>query len=121
MSVGRVWETAFGCARRLTCINDQAVFADDNRRNRSQPKEKVVNAPSPDAAVPTASSPAAAEREPGRTAAVPDTGGRSPARIAKDIGLFFAAPYVTLASLAAFPFLGMKLLAQLRRERKRGA
>lgn len=43
---------------------------------------------------------------------------RTPARVLKDIGLFFASPFVTLAYLALFPFIGMKLLIQAWRDRK---
>jgi len=70
--------------------------------------EDVVSGSSPDA-VPPAPHPSSGGEAGGH---------RTPGQIAKDIGLFFVAPYVTLASLAAFPFLGIKLLAQIRRERK---
>jgi hypothetical protein len=43
---------------------------------------------------------------------------RTAAQVLKDIGLFFAAPWVTLAYLALFPFIAMKLLAQAWRQRK---
>jgi hypothetical protein len=43
---------------------------------------------------------------------------RTAAQVLKDIGLFFAAPWVTLAYLALFPFIGMKLMAQAWRQRK---
>ena len=43
---------------------------------------------------------------------------RSTAQVAKDIGLFFAAPFVTLAYVALFPFIGMAMLAQAWRRRK---
>lgn len=112
-----------------------AALADDNTRNRQQSKEKAVHAPSPDGAVPPAPPPAADGHAAGGPAAARETGGRqpaaprqsaggaasaarTPARIAKDIGLFLVAPYVTLAYLAMFPYLGMKLLAQMWRERK---
>jgi hypothetical protein len=100
-----------------------AAAAGDSRRDWQQAMEDVVNAPSPDTAVPPASSDQAGGLAAGGVAAVPGTAGepgahRTPARIAKDIGLFFVAPYVTLAYLAMFPYLGMKLLAQVWRERK---
>jgi hypothetical protein len=40
-------------------------------------------------------------------------GHRSKARIAKDIGLFFAAPFVTLAYLSLFPFIAIAMLVQV--------
>jgi hypothetical protein len=43
---------------------------------------------------------------------------RTKARIAKDIGLFLAAPFVTLAYVSLFPFIGMALLFQAWRHRK---
>jgi hypothetical protein len=44
---------------------------------------------------------------------------RSMAQVAKDIGLFIAAPFVTLVYVSLFPFIGMALLAQAWRQRKR--
>jgi hypothetical protein len=43
---------------------------------------------------------------------------RTTAQIAKDIGLFAAAPFVTLLYVSLFPFVGMVLLAQAWRHRK---
>lgn len=43
---------------------------------------------------------------------------RSVAQVAKDIGLFFAAPFVTLAYVLLFPFIGMALFVQAWRHRK---
>ncbi len=43
---------------------------------------------------------------------------RTPAQVAKDIALFFAAPFVTVAYLAMFPFVAIRLLMQARRERR---
>ena len=43
---------------------------------------------------------------------------RTAARIAKDIGLFAAAPFVTLGYVSLFPFIGMVLLAREWRRRK---
>ena len=43
---------------------------------------------------------------------------RTMAQVAKDIGLFAAAPFVTLAYVLLFPFIGMVLLAQAWRHRK---
>jgi hypothetical protein len=43
---------------------------------------------------------------------------RSISQVAKDIGLFFAAPFVTLAYVTLFPFIGMAMLAQAWRRRK---
>jgi hypothetical protein len=43
---------------------------------------------------------------------------RTPAQVAKDIGLFFAAPFVTLAYVSLFPFIAMAMLAQAWRHRK---
>lgn len=53
-----------------------------------------------------------------QTTAYADAPRRSMARVAKDIGLFFAAPFVTLAYVALFPFIGMAMLAQAWRHRK---
>lgn len=44
--------------------------------------------------------------------------GRSRAQVAKDIALFFASPFITLAYLGMFPFIGLALLAQAWRRRK---
>jgi len=52
--------------------------------------------------------PAADERDPPRR----------PIQIARDIALFFAAPFVTLAYLALFPFIAMILLRRARRHAK---
>jgi hypothetical protein len=46
---------------------------------------------------------------------------RTPGQVAKDIVLFFAAPWVTMGCLAMFPVMAMKMLAQARRERKQAA
>ena len=43
---------------------------------------------------------------------------RTVAQIAKDIGLFAAAPFVTLAYVSLFPFIAMAMLAQAWRHRK---
>jgi hypothetical protein len=43
---------------------------------------------------------------------------RTWAQIAKDIGLFFAAPFVTLAYVSLFPFIAMAMLVQAWRHRK---
>ena len=43
---------------------------------------------------------------------------RTVAQVAKDIGLFAAAPFVTLAYVSLFPFIGMVLLAKAWRHRK---
>jgi hypothetical protein len=43
---------------------------------------------------------------------------RTMGRVAKDIGLFAAAPFVTLAYLSLFPFIGMAMLAHAWRHRK---
>jgi hypothetical protein len=43
---------------------------------------------------------------------------RSVVQIAKDIGLFAAAPFVTLAYISLFPFIGLVMLAQAWRHRR---
>jgi hypothetical protein len=43
---------------------------------------------------------------------------RTVAQIAKDIGLFAAAPFVTLAYVSLFPFIAMAMLVQAWRHRK---
>jgi hypothetical protein len=43
---------------------------------------------------------------------------RTKGQVAKDIGLFFAAPFVTLACVSLFPFIGIAMLAQAWRHRK---
>jgi hypothetical protein len=53
----------------------------------------------------------------GRSTAAPKPAGlalepRSPAQIIKDIALFFAAPFITIAYLALFPLIGMRMLIQ---------
>ncbi len=35
---------------------------------------------------------------------------RSPVQVVKDIALFFAAPFITIAYLVLFPFIGLRLL-----------
>jgi hypothetical protein len=95
-----------------------AAHAGDKSCNRPQPQEKVVSAPTPDAAIQPAPPPAAGEPAAHRAASAPASSGRTPGQIARDIGLFFVAPYVTLAYLAMFPILGGRLLAQAWRERK---
>ena len=57
---------------------------------------------------------AIAQPRPAATAA----GRRSAVQIARDIALFFAAPFVTLAYLLLFPFIAAALLAQAWRHRK---
>lgn len=39
----------------------------------------------------------------------------------KDVALFFAAPFIALAYLALFPFIGIKLLLQYLSSRKQAA
>jgi hypothetical protein len=53
-----------------------------------------------------------------RTATGGPGGHRTKARIVKDIGLFFAAPFVTLAYVSLFPFIAMAMLVQAWRHRK---
>jgi hypothetical protein len=43
---------------------------------------------------------------------------RTPAQIVTDIGLFAAAPFVTLGCVSLFPFIGIVLLAREWRRRK---
>jgi len=43
---------------------------------------------------------------------------RTAAQIAKDIGLFAAAPFVTLVCVSLFPFIAMVMLAKAWRRRK---
>jgi hypothetical protein len=38
--------------------------------------------------------------------------GRTVQQFLKDVGLFFAAPFITLAWLALFPFIGLMLLVR---------
>lgn len=42
-------------------------------------------------------------------------GGRTVQRYLKDVGLFFAAPFITLAYIVLFPFIGLGLLLRSRR------
>ncbi len=42
---------------------------------------------------------------------------RSPGQVVKDIVLFFAAPFITLAYLPLFPFLGMAMMSRAWRHR----
>ena len=35
---------------------------------------------------------------------------RSPAQVCKDIALFLGAPFITIAYLALFPFIGLRML-----------
>jgi hypothetical protein len=52
----------------------------------------------------------------------PAAGGRRGfGQVLKDIGLFFAAPFVTLAYVALFPFLGFAALRRTMRERKKSS
>jgi hypothetical protein len=43
---------------------------------------------------------------------------RTAARVAKDIALFFAAPFITMACLACFPFIAFSELRKARQHRK---
>ncbi len=94
-----------------------------------------MRTPSPDGAV-APDPPHVAERGPNdATAARPDFGRSSVApplatpggdagsprtagQVVKDILLFFAGPFVTMAYLATFPYLAMKILLDGRRQRK---
>lgn len=42
---------------------------------------------------------------------------RTPGQVIKDIALFFAAPFVTLAYVSLFPFMAMAMLYQALRHR----
>lgn len=44
-------------------------------------------------------------------------GGRTVQQYLKDVGLFFAAPFITLAYLVLFPFIGLGMLVRSRRQR----
>jgi hypothetical protein len=46
---------------------------------------------------------------------------RSVAQVVKDIALFFAGPFITIAYLALFPFIAVRMLRQARRDRKTAA
>jgi hypothetical protein len=78
---------------------------------RARAKEKAMSPSGPDAAMAPDTHPAAVTepRSP-----------RTPGQVVKDIGLFLAGPFVTLAYLACCPFVAMKLLEQERRRRKQG-
>jgi len=97
-----------------------------------------VSASSPEGAAAPASAHAVAGRTHGAVAAAPGPGSASSAasqpapggaagsrrtagQVVRDIVLFFVAPYVTMAYLAMFPFVAMKMLAQARRQRKEAA
>jgi hypothetical protein len=43
---------------------------------------------------------------------------RTSAQVAKDIGLFVAAPFVTLVCVSLFPFIGAAMFVQAWRHRK---
>jgi DNA-binding NtrC family response regulator len=76
------------------------------------PRAALAVAPEPRVAAVTARQPVSVgERRPGR----------SRAQVAKDIALFFASPFITLAYLGLFPFIGLALLAQAWRRRKDAA
>jgi hypothetical protein len=49
---------------------------------------------------------------------VVDNTHRTMTEIVKDIGLFFAAPFVTLVYVSLFPLIGMALFARAWRHRK---
>lgn len=51
------------------------------------------------------------------TAVEAANGGRTVQQYLKDVGLFFAAPFITLAYLLLFPFIGLHLLLRGRRQR----
>jgi hypothetical protein len=46
-------------------------------------------------------------------------GPRSVGGVLRDIALFFAAPFMTIASVAMFPFIGLAMLARTSREARR--
>ncbi|HTB45923.1 MAG TPA: hypothetical protein VK741_20045 [Acetobacteraceae bacterium] len=51
-----------------------------------------------------------------------DTGSRrSAAQVVRDIVLFFAGPFITIAYLALFPFIAVSMLRKARRDRKAAA
>ncbi len=54
----------------------------------------------------------------GQTAAGAGGRHRTAAQVAKDIGLFVAAPFVTLACVSLFPFIAMAMLVRAWRHRK---
>jgi hypothetical protein len=64
------------------------------------------------------------ERAP-TTTAVPETAEtgspRSVAQVVRDIVLFFAGPFITIAYLALFPFIAVSMLRKARRDRKAAA
>ena len=44
-----------------------------------------------------------------------ENGGRTVQQYLKDVGLFFAAPFITLGYVVLFPFIGFGLLLRSRR------
>ncbi|HUZ62146.1 MAG TPA: hypothetical protein VMU82_00375 [Acetobacteraceae bacterium] len=62
-----------------------------------------------------ASEPASTSEQP----AAADAAGRTVQQFLKDVGLFFAAPFVTLAYLVLFPFIAVVLLARTGRQARR--
>ena len=74
-----------------------ATVAGHNLRDGQQPKENPVDAANPNGGVGSR---------------------RTASQVLKDIGLFFAAPFVTLAYLAMFPFIGIRMVLEARRQRK---
>jgi hypothetical protein len=86
-----------------------AIFG-RSKQNRDRVKEQIMSA-APEAG--SASSTAPHSATDGELAQ-PRTAGQ----VLKDIGLFFAAPFITMAYMPLFPFIGLSLLRKEWQRRK---
>jgi hypothetical protein len=77
---------------------------------RGHAKESIMSPSGPDAAMATETQQAA-----------PPSASRTAGQVIRDIALFFAGPFVTLAYLALCPFIAVKLLEEARRHGKQGS
>ena len=68
----------------------------------------------------SAPTPADGTGEPQAVSGDAENGGRTVHQFLKDVGLFFAAPFITLAYLLLFPFIGLRLLLRSGRRPSRG-
>jgi hypothetical protein len=88
----------------------------ENGMSSGLPQSAETPAKGADAAVPGSAGNARTVRHPDGDGT--KHAGRDVAQVLKDIALFFAAPFVTMAYVALFPFIGLVMLGQALRHRK---
>jgi hypothetical protein len=86
------------------------TMSGQSKRNRDHVKEQIMSA-APDAGSTSSTvSHSATDGDQGQP--------RTTLQVLKDIGLFFAAPFITMAYMPLFPFIGLSLLRKEWRRRK---